>query len=278
VVLNVLPYLRRPVSTFVAIATDPIEQWVRFLEQYSASREEHTPPDLYVPDGSWEQQLHRFLGITPTCDKSSEFWSLWSDVMDEMKAKGIRPGPESFKGWNDGDAGFIRAIWCLMRHIRPQNVVETGVAHGVTSRFILEALERNGTGQLWSIDRPPLETEWQQQIGIAVGAQLRKRWSYVHGSSSRRLPKVISRLGTIDLFVHDSLHSEHNVRFEIDHVWPVLRSGGAIIVDDIDVNRGFQSFTQAFTGYRSLVCESEPTSPDRRRFNDKGLFGIILKN
>ena len=38
-----------------------------------------------------------------------------------------------------------------------RKVVETGVAHGVTSRFILEALERNGRGFLWSIDLPPLE-------------------------------------------------------------------------------------------------------------------------
>ena len=151
------------------------------------------------------------------------------------------------------------------------------MAHGVTSRFILEALERNGRGHLWSIDRPPMEREWQQQIGIAVDDRLRPRWSYIRGSSRRQLSKLTAQLGKIDLFVHDSLHSEANVRFEIDLVWPALAPGGAVVVDDIDVNRGFESFRRAFPGHQSFVCESEPIRPDHRRFNGKGLFGIILK-
>jgi hypothetical protein len=47
-------------------------------------------------------------------------------VISEMEAKGIRPGPESFQFWNDGDAGLVRAIWCLTRHLKPKKVVETG--------------------------------------------------------------------------------------------------------------------------------------------------------
>jgi hypothetical protein len=276
--LDLRPYLRRPVSTLLAVIADPLEEWLRLREQYSAYREGHTPPNLYTPDNDWEFRLYQCLNLSYSRETSSEFWSLWSNVMGEMKAKGIQPGPKSFKGWNDGDAGFVRTIWCLTRHIRPQTVVETGVAHGVTSRFILEALDRNGSGHLWSIDRPPMESEWQQQIGIAVDRRLQHRWTYVRGSSRRRLPKLMSQLGKIDLFVHDSLHSERNVRFEIDRAWAALRPGGAIVVDDIDVNRGFKSFDQAFAGYQSLVCESEPISPDRRRFNNKGLFGIIFKN
>ena len=198
-------------------------------------------------------------------------------MIKELEAKGVRAGPESFKGWNDGDAGFVRAIWCLVRKLRPRNVLETGVAHGLTSRFILEALERNGSGHLWSIDRPPMEREWRGQIGIAVDRRFHHRWSYILGSSRRRLPGVLSRLGEIDLFVHDSLHSERNVRFEMDRAWVALRPGGAIVVDDIDVNRGFHSFTECVSGFRSLICEAEPLRPDLRRFNKKGMFGIIQK-
>jgi len=64
---------------------------------------------------------------------------------------------------------LVRAIWCLTRHLRPKTVVETGVAHGVTSRCILEALTRSGDGRLWSIDLPPLERDWRKQVGMAVG-------------------------------------------------------------------------------------------------------------
>jgi hypothetical protein len=276
--LDLRPYLRRPVSTFAAIVADPIESWVRFREQYAAHHEGHIPANLYKPDENWENQLHSLTDLLSSREFLSEFWALWTTVIQELQAEGIRAGPESFKGWNDGDAAFVRAIWLLVRHLKPKNVVETGVAHGVTSRFILEALERNGTGHLWSIDRPPMEPEWKQQIGIAVGDGFRNRWTYITGSSRRRLPDLLAMLGQIDVFIHDSLHSERNVRFEIDRAWVVLRPGGAIVVDDIDLNRGFDSFGQAFLGKNhSLICEAEPLRPDSRRFNKKGLFGIILK-
>ena len=223
--------------------------------------------------------MHKLLGLPQPCPIGSEFWVLWQEVTAELRAKGVRVGPESFKGSNDGDAGFVRAIWCLTRHLQPNKVVETGVAHGVSSRFILEALERNeGGGHLWSVDHPPLEHVWHDQIGMAVGSRYATRWSYVSGSSRRRLPGIFSQIGQIDLFVHDSLHSEHNVRFEMDLAWAALRPGGAIVVDDIDANWGFKSFVQNFSGHQSLICEAEPLHPDERRFNKKGLFGIILKD
>ena len=115
------------------------------------------------------------------------------------------------------------------------------------------------------------------EIGAAVDGRIQHRWSYIPGSSRRRLPGLISQLGEIDLFVHDSLHSERNVRFEMDRAWAALRPGGAIVVDDIDANRGFHSFTQSFSGCDSMVCEAEPLCPDLRRFNKKGMFGIVLK-
>ncbi|MBV9559076.1 MAG: class I SAM-dependent methyltransferase [Bradyrhizobium sp.] len=275
--LDFQPYLRRPISTLAAIASDPIESWMRFREQYAAHREGHAPPDLYQPDNDWEVRLHSLINLSAPDELLSEFRELWSAVMSELQAKGIRAGPESFKGWNDGDAGFVRAIWCVVRHLKPTTIVETGVAHGVTSRFILEALERNGNGHLWSIDRPPVEPEWKQQVGVAVGDRFRDRWSYILGSSRRRLPDLLTQLGTIDFFIHDSLHSERNVRFEVDLAWAALRPGGLIVVDDIDVNRGFHSFTQSVPGQRSLVCEAEPLRPDSRRHNGKGMFGIAVK-
>jgi hypothetical protein len=57
----------------------------------------------------------------------------------------------------------------------------------------------------------------------------------------------------------------------------VLKPNGALVIDDIDANWGFQSFTQSFSGHRSMICEAEPIRPDLRRFKQKGLFGIILK-
>jgi hypothetical protein len=49
------------------------------------------------------------------------------------------------------------------------------------------------------------------------------------------------------------------------------------VVDDVDANWGFHLLTKTFSGYQSVVCEAEPLHPDHRRFNKKGLFGVIFK-
>ena len=54
-------------------------------------------------------------------------------------------------------------------------------------------------------------------------------------------------------------------------------SAKVLVVDDIDVNRGFHSFSQSFSGHCFIICEAEPLRPDLRRANKKGMFGIILK-
>jgi hypothetical protein len=48
---------------------------------------------------------------------------------------------------------------------------------------------------------------------------------------------------TFDLFVHDRMHSERNVPFELEPVWPFLGQDGAIAVDDVDAKWRFPSFT-----------------------------------
>jgi hypothetical protein len=48
-------------------------------------------------------------------------------------------------------------------------VIETGVAPGVTSRIIFEALQQNGLGYLWSIDLPhPPDHRLHPEAGVAV--------------------------------------------------------------------------------------------------------------
>jgi Methyltransferase domain len=270
-------FLRHPLRAIATIASDPFEILTILHQNYVFQHERRVPADLYQAEEGWDRRMHELLGVPWPCPAASEFAILWPQIIAELENKGIRVGPETLYGNNDGDAGLARAIWCLTRHLRAHKVVETGVLHGVTSRFILEALELNKVGHLWSIDLPPMEPIWQDQIGIAVGDRFRPRWSYIKGTSKRRLPGLLSKLGQIDIFVHDSLHSEENVRFELDRAFAAVRPGGAIVVDDIDANGAFRTFTQAVSDQQSMICEAEPLRPDLRRFNKKGLFGIILK-
>ena len=270
-------FLKHPTRLVKAITADPRESWIKFEDRYYERLERKKPIFQYQADPQWEQRLHALLGVPWPCEVASQFLPLWREVITELEATGVRAGPMSFGSWNDGDAGLVRSIWCLMHHCKAHNVIETGVGHGVTSRFVLEALHRNSGGHLWSIDLPSIDPALRAQVGTAVGKRFEENWTYIEGSSRRRLPALLAKQNQIDIFIHDSLHSERNVLFELDRAWPLLRPGGAIVVDDIDANGGFHTFAAKFPSCPSMICEAEPLHPDLRRFNQKGLFGIILK-
>jgi hypothetical protein len=118
--------LKHPLIAVADLAADPLEIWTTIHDSYVAQRERRAPQCRYKSDDNWEQRLHEALGVPWPCNATSEFWDLWPEVIKELEAKGIRPGPESFLYWNDGDPGLVRAIWCLTRHLRPKEVVETG--------------------------------------------------------------------------------------------------------------------------------------------------------
>jgi hypothetical protein len=177
---------RHPLLLLNQAARDPLDTLAALRDNFH-SRIESTNTIGYIADPDWESALHRRLG-TSSESVGEGFWPLWSTVVETLRAQGMAVGPFSFYEWNDGDAGLVWAIWCLIRHLRPVNVVETEVAHGVTSRFILEALETMGAGRLWSIDLPPLNPTTRQEVGVAVrqtGVPV-DRWIYIAGPDTRR--------------------------------------------------------------------------------------------
>src|SRR5580700_8057549 len=111
-------FVRHPVRAVTALGTDPREAWTTALDRYAESRERRKPLYRYDASERWEQQLHEHLGFPWPCTFTSEFWDLWTEVIGELETKGVHAGPESFKAWNDGDAAFVRTIWCLTRHLR----------------------------------------------------------------------------------------------------------------------------------------------------------------
>jgi hypothetical protein len=58
-------------------------------------------------------------------------------------------------------------------------------------------------------------------------------------------------------------------RQELRPVWPHVRSGGAVVVDDVDINEGFRIFVAEMAHARSWLCEAEPIRPANRRSNNR---------
>jgi hypothetical protein len=207
-------------------------------------RKQGDQPAAYEPDPHADRRLHDQIGVPFPCDASEEFKRMWGGLEESFAES------SSFVGeWvHDADPGLAQITWCLVRHLRPAHIVETGVARGITSRVLLEALDANGEGQLWSIDLPFLRSQWHDQTAAAVPSSKRSRWKYVRGSSRRRLPPLLAQLGQIDIFIHDSAHTESNMLFEFETAWPSIRPGGVLVSHDITMNRAFRTFTDRIPG------------------------------
>lgn len=170
---------------------------------------------------------------------------------------------ETRRGVTFGDIrpGIGRDLYALVRSLEPEVVVETGVCNGFSTLCLLSALEENGSGRLHSIDYPhradePL-SEFRAETfdryggaaipadrdpGWIVPSDLREQWSLRIGKSQRELPRLVTGLEEIDLFVHDSEHSLPCMVFELEIAWEWLSRGGVVVADDVSWNDAFETF------------------------------------
>jgi predicted O-methyltransferase YrrM len=199
----------------------------------------------------------RESGLIEHLERQAAFF--WDTVQGETQ-RGHRYNTGRVTGREGYDEGL--RLYELLRDLEPRVAVETGVCNGVSTAFVLLALERNGAGELHSIDLPEVAGEeyeagtfWDgkggavippgKEPGWMVPSELRDRWHLVLGRSQDELPGLLERLGGIDFFMHDSEHSYACMSFEFREAWEALREGGVLVADDVNVNTAWEEFTRA---------------------------------
>lgn len=160
-------------------------------------------------------------------------------------------------GWQHSgclEASCREVLYVVVRALRPLAVVETGVANGASSCFLLSALKANGKGRLWSIEMPGrnFHTPPGKDVGWLVPGELREGWTLLRQDSLKALPPLLAERGSIDVFIHDSLHTQEMMTREYELAWPRLRQGGLLASDDVNFNAAFAEFASRVGG-RPLV-------------------------
>ena len=236
------------------------------IAQRRRGHEQYRPVDI---DQSWDEHMHELIGAPWPCPDREPFEQIMSDIAKLLAARGLGAGRYTYAWYSDAESSLCRAAWCAALHTRPRGVVETGVAHGVTTRVVLEALRHNGDGQLWSVDLPfPLDHRLHGETGVAVTDDCRPRWTYVAGTSRKRLPGVVATAGEVGMFIHDSLHTARNTLFEMEQAARAMPVGGVMLVDDIKSHAGFSTFTKRHPEYHTIIAPSD----DRL-----GMFGVAVR-
>jgi len=139
-------------------------------------------------------------------------------------------------------------LYALVRSLRPSVVLETGVANGHSSFFLLNAMRANDHGTLHSIDRSP-------EVGSLLASEERERWS-LHVLQAKSLKRsflqILNELPPIDLFLHDSDHTYPWQSFELRVALKKLAPGGILASDDCDGCNAFLDFCQG-VGLRPVI-------------------------
>ncbi len=180
---------------------------------------------------------------------------------------------------------FFRVlIYSLVRNQRPEIVVETGVLHGMTSAFILEAMSLNDYGTLYSYDLPSTSIKnpankdgyfyalpQGKKSGWLVPERLRSNWNLKICSSVEGLRKDKKELDSIDIFCHDSEHTYDTMWAELFFAWERITPGGIIICDNIEANSSFQDFCRRV----NAVAITFPSPNEDVQLSPR--FGIISR-
>lgn len=152
-------------------------------------------------------------------------------------------------------------LYVILRHLKPSYCLETGVYYGGNTAFILNALHKNGKGQLISIDLPDskiksLKQESLSEVrhsrhpfvgdsefydnsispGFIVPSYLTDRWQMIEGSSLDEIPKLDKKF---DFYIHDSDHSHDFVVQEMTLAIEKMNENGTLLVDDINWSNAF---------------------------------------
>jgi predicted O-methyltransferase YrrM len=140
-----------------------------------------------------------------------------------------------------GGGGHYPLLYFLTRLLRPEFVVETGVAAGFSSAAVLTALQMNGTGELWSSDLPYFRLDQPKKfVGYLVDGDLRDGWRLFVDGDRVNLPIIVSELSRIDLLHYDSDKSFRGRKFAMDLLLPLLAPTALVMMDDIQDNGYFQ--------------------------------------
>lgn len=165
-----------------------------------------------------------------------------------------------------------RLLSSIVRVMKSQKCLELGTAYGLSALFILVALRRNG-------DRAHLTTleGFEPQFSLASTMLDEKYPSSVschRGMTYEALPAIVSTLGMIDFCFHDAGHSREEYVADFGLVQPILASGSAMLIDDINWSdrRSYAGNPQTYEGWKAIVASKRV----ERAVEVDGKYGLLL--
>jgi len=140
------------------------------------------------------------------------------------------------------DRSVREFLWGLVRSVRPDRMLETGIADGASTRVVLDAMEANDRGALFGVD---IDRNVGRLARESSGAHRWKLTVLPKRGRARALRALLRSVGPLDAFLHDSDHSYPWQLFEYREAWRVLAPGGWLLSDDANASYALMDFVRS---------------------------------
>ena len=126
-----------------------------------------------------------------------------------------------------------KILYNIIQREKSRNTIETGMAYGVSTLFILQALRDNGIGNHIAID-PCEESTWKS-IGLLniKRSNLDDIFRFYNAPSHDTLPKLLSNRERFDFAFIDGAHMFDYALIDFFYIDKLLDTGGYIVFHDL---------------------------------------------
>jgi predicted O-methyltransferase YrrM len=152
--------------------------------------------------------------------------------------------------WN-AELELFCLLYILVKSKKPQLLVETGVANGISTNAIMSALDQDKSiGSLHSFDILP-ETK-DAYLGNG-------RWNFhllEERNTHKQLAAEVVNFPLIDIWLHDSNHGYRWQKYEYLLALSRLKQDGVLISDDIDASSAWGELSKTHFKESFIIFDS----------------------
>jgi len=215
-----------------------------------------------IAEHQWSSILEKALAEAKTVPYANEVFERKAFIETYIKELEKKHGAFYRPGWvNLEDALFL--YW-VVRQLKPKTIVQAGVCNGLSSAFMMLALAKNGPdGTLHVVDMPPVfnsnDEHWKikgkvygvvipegKTSGWIVPDIYKDRFEVLNGDAKLLLPDLLKKVGSVDMFYHDSDHTYDHMMFEFKEAKKYLTPHGVMVADDISWNASLWDFADEY--------------------------------
>jgi predicted O-methyltransferase YrrM len=159
-----------------------------------------------------------------------------NSVLDRIVQTGrtILPSGDEVEatGYVDPSCGAL--LQEVIRAVRPAVAVEVGLAFGISTLYILEALKETGGDKLIGMDPAQHDNHWRGGgMHNIRQAGYESLYEFHESASQQVLPKLAAEGQRIDFAFIDGWHTFDHTLIDFFYIDQILKVGGILVFDDV---------------------------------------------